>query len=129
MDNGMEVRDFLTTRRERLTPERAGVPLFGGRRRVKGLRREEVAMLAGMSTDYYTRLERGNLSGVSHSVLDALARALQLDETWPGTCSSTLGRRTSTPHGRPSPRTASPPYAPTPAATHTTAHSRIWSAS
>jgi transcriptional regulator with XRE-family HTH domain len=80
MDNRDEVRNFLTTRRERLTPEQAGVPLFGGRRRVKGLRREEVAMLAGMSTDYYTRLERGNLTGVSHSVLDALARALQLDE-------------------------------------------------
>lgn len=80
MDNRDEVRDFLTTRRERLTPEQAGVPFFGGKRRVKGLRREEVAMLAGMSTDYYTRLERGNLSGVSQSVLDALARALQLDE-------------------------------------------------
>jgi transcriptional regulator with XRE-family HTH domain len=80
MDNRDEVRDFLTTRRERLTPEQAGVPFFGGKRRVKGLRREEVAMLAGMSTDYYTRLERGNLTGVSHSVLEALARALRLDE-------------------------------------------------
>jgi len=80
MDNRDEVRDFLTTRRGRLTPEQAGVPFFGGRRRVKGLRREEVAMLAGMSTDYYTRLERGNLTGVSHSVLESLARALQLDE-------------------------------------------------
>lgn len=80
MDNRSEVRDFLTTRRERLIPERAGVPFFGGRRRVKGLRREEVAMLAGMSTDYYTRLERGNLTGVSHSVLESLASALQLDE-------------------------------------------------
>jgi transcriptional regulator with XRE-family HTH domain len=80
MDNRDEVRDFLTSRRDRLTPDRAGVPLYGGRRRVKGLRREEVAMLAGMSTDYYTRLERGDLSGVSGSVLDALARALQLDE-------------------------------------------------
>jgi transcriptional regulator with XRE-family HTH domain len=80
MDNRDEVRDFLNSRRDRLTPDQAGVPLYGGRRRVKGLRREEVAMLAGMSTDYYTRLERGNLSGVSSSVLDALARALQLDE-------------------------------------------------
>jgi transcriptional regulator with XRE-family HTH domain len=80
MDNRDEVRDFLTTRRERLTPERAGVPFFGGKRRVKGLRREEVAMLAGMSTDYYTRLERGNLTGVSESVLESIARALQLDE-------------------------------------------------
>jgi transcriptional regulator with XRE-family HTH domain len=80
VDNRDEVRDFLTTRRARLTPERAGVPLFGGKRRVKGLRREEVAMLAGMSTDYYTRLERGNLTGVSASVLESLARALHLDE-------------------------------------------------
>jgi transcriptional regulator with XRE-family HTH domain len=80
MDNRDEVRDFLTTRRQRLTPEQAGVPLYGGKRRVKGLRREEVAMLAGMSTDYYTRLERGNLTGVSPSVLDGLARALRLDE-------------------------------------------------
>ena len=80
MDNRDEVRDFLNSRRDRLTPDQAGVPLYGGRRRVKGLRREEVAMLAGMSADYYTRLERGNLSGVSDSVLDALARALQLNE-------------------------------------------------
>jgi len=80
MDNRDEVRGFLTSRRDRLTPGQAGIPFYGGRRRVKGLRREEVAMLAGMSTDYYTRLERGNLSGVSGSVLDALARALQLDE-------------------------------------------------
>jgi Helix-turn-helix domain len=80
MDNRNEVRGFLTSRRDRLTPDQAGIPLYGGRRRVKGLRREEVAMLAGMSTDYYTRLERGDLSGASGSVLDALARALQLDE-------------------------------------------------
>lgn len=80
MDNRAEVRDFLTNRRERLTPEQAGVPSYGGRRRVKGLRREEVAMLAGMSTDYYTRLERGNLTGVSEAVLESLARALQFDE-------------------------------------------------
>ncbi|HEX8344415.1 MAG TPA: helix-turn-helix transcriptional regulator [Actinoplanes sp.] len=81
MDNRDEIRDFLTTRRERLSPEQAGLPFFGGgKRRVKGLRREEVAMLAGMSTDYYTRLERGNLTGVSDTVLDALARALRLDE-------------------------------------------------
>lgn len=75
-----EVRDFLTTRRERITPEQAGVPYYGGRRRVKGLRREEVSMLAGVSVDYYTRLERGNLAGVSEEVLAALASALQLDE-------------------------------------------------
>jgi len=80
MDNRSEVRDFLTTRRARITPERAGLPAYGGNRRVSGLRREEVALLAGVSVDYYTRLERGNLGGVSEGVLESLARALQLDE-------------------------------------------------
>ncbi len=80
MDNRGEVREFLASRRARITPEQAGLPLFGGSRRVTGLRRAEVALLAGVSPDYYTRLERGNLSGVSESVLDAIARALQLDE-------------------------------------------------
>ena len=80
MDNRNEVRDFLATRRARITPEQAGLPTFGGHRRVPGLRREELAVLAGMSVDYLTRLERGNLRGVSDSVLESLARALQLDE-------------------------------------------------
>ena len=80
MDNRSDVREFLTTRRARLTPDRAGLPAFGGNRRVPGLRREEVSLLSGMSVDYYTRLERGDLSGVSESVLDSLARALQLDD-------------------------------------------------
>lgn len=75
-----EVREFLATRRARLTPEEAGLPAYGDRRRVKGLRREEVAMLAGVSVDYYVRLERGNIAGASDSVLDALATTLQLDE-------------------------------------------------
>ncbi|WP_432182115.1 helix-turn-helix transcriptional regulator [Streptomyces sp. NBC_00063] len=75
-----EVREFLSTRRARITPEQAGLPVYGGKRRVAGLRREEVALLAGMSVDYYIRLERGNLSGASDSVLEALAHALQLDE-------------------------------------------------
>ncbi|MER5527663.1 helix-turn-helix transcriptional regulator [Streptomyces sp. NPDC002677] len=75
-----EVREFLGTRRARITPEQAGLPVYGGNRRVAGLRREEVALLAGMSVDYYIRLERGNLTGASDSVLDALAQALQLDE-------------------------------------------------
>lgn len=75
-----QVRDFLSTRRGRLTPEQAGLPLYGGNRRVPGLRREEVALLAGMSVDYYVRLERGNLSGASDSVLESLAQALQLDD-------------------------------------------------
>jgi transcriptional regulator with XRE-family HTH domain len=80
VDNRSDVREFLSSRRARITPGEAGLPAFGGNRRVPGLRREEVALLAGVSVDYYTRLERGNLSGVSESVLDALARALQLDE-------------------------------------------------
>lgn len=75
-----EVREFLSSRRGRLTPDRAGLPTYGGNRRVPGLRREEVALLAGVSVDYYTRLERGDLSGASDGVLDALARALQLDD-------------------------------------------------
>lgn len=75
-----EIRDFLVSRRAKITPQAAGLPLWGQNRRVKGLRREEVALLAGVSVDYYTRLERGNLSGVSDSVLGALASALQLDE-------------------------------------------------
>ena len=81
MQNRDEIRDFLASRRARLTPKQAGLPMYGGRsRRVSGLRREEVALLAGVSVDYYTKLERGNLSGVSDSVLDAIASALQLDE-------------------------------------------------
>jgi transcriptional regulator with XRE-family HTH domain len=79
MDNRSEVREFLATRRARLTPEQAGVDPSGGRRRVPGLRRDEVARLADLSTDYYTRIERGNLNGVSENVLNAIARALGLD--------------------------------------------------
>jgi transcriptional regulator with XRE-family HTH domain len=75
-----EVREFLISRRANVTPEQAGLPDFGGERRVPGLRREEVAMLAGVSLDYYTRLERGNIRGASDSVLDAIARALQLND-------------------------------------------------
>jgi transcriptional regulator with XRE-family HTH domain len=80
IDHHAEVREFLSSRRARITPEQAGLPAYGGNRRVKGLRREEVAMLAGVSIDYYVRMERGNLAGASESVLDALVRALQLDE-------------------------------------------------
>lgn len=75
-----EVREFLSSRRARITPDQAGLPAYGRNRRVSGLRREEVAMLAGVSVDYYVRLERGNLSGASDSVLDALASTLNLDE-------------------------------------------------
>jgi transcriptional regulator with XRE-family HTH domain len=80
VDNRSEVRQFLATRRAKITPEQAGLPFYGGNRRVPGLRREEVAMMAGVSADYYTRLEKGNLAGVSDSVLHAVARALHLDE-------------------------------------------------
>jgi transcriptional regulator with XRE-family HTH domain len=80
VDNRNEIRQFLTSRRAKITPEQAGLPTYGSNRRVAGLRREEVALLAGVSVDYYTRLERGNLGGVSEAVLDALAQALQLDE-------------------------------------------------
>jgi transcriptional regulator with XRE-family HTH domain len=79
MDLRGEIRDFLTSRRARITPQDAGLKVFGPRR-VPGLRREEVATLAGLSVDYYNRLERGNLGGASDSVLDALADALRLDE-------------------------------------------------
>lgn len=80
MTQSDDVREFISSRRARITPEEAGLAVYGGNRRVKGLRREEVAMLAGVSVDYYTRLERGNLSGASDSVLEALARALHLDD-------------------------------------------------
>ena len=75
-----EIREFLTTRRARIAPEQAGLRSYGTRRRVSGLRREEVAMLAGISVEYYTQVERGRVSGVSEDVLDAVARALQLDD-------------------------------------------------
>jgi transcriptional regulator with XRE-family HTH domain len=79
VDAKSEIREFLSSRRAKLTPDGVGLTSYGPRR-VPGLRREEVAVLAGVSVPYYTRLERGNLSGVSESVLEALARALQLDD-------------------------------------------------
>ncbi|MFC5824073.1 helix-turn-helix transcriptional regulator [Nonomuraea insulae] len=78
-DNRDQIRDFLATRCAKLTPEQVGLPT-SGRRRVPGLRREEVAVLAGVSTEWYTRLEKGHISGVSEEVLDAVAQALQLDQ-------------------------------------------------
>ena len=76
-----QIREFLSTRRARITPEQAGLPTYGGdRRRVPGLRRSEVASLAGISPEYMTKLERGNATGVSESVIEGLAHALQLDE-------------------------------------------------
>ena len=80
MDQQAQIKEFLASRRARITPERAGVPVFHGTRRVPGLRREEVAHLAGVSVDYYTRIERGKIDGASLEVLEAIARALQLDD-------------------------------------------------
>lgn len=77
--NRGEIRDFLVSRRAKITPEQAGLPT-STRRRVAGLRREEVAVLAGVSTEWYTRLEKGHIGGVSEEVLAAVARALRLDE-------------------------------------------------
>src|SRR5438445_9788691 len=76
-----QIREFLSTRRARITPAQAGLPQFDGdRRRVAGLHREEVASLAGISIQYYTRLERGDATGVSESVIETIVQALHLDE-------------------------------------------------
>jgi transcriptional regulator with XRE-family HTH domain len=80
VDTRAEIRDFLTSRRGRITPQQAGLPNYGGQRRVPGLRRSELATLAGISVEYLTQLERGDVAGASEAVLDSLARALQLDE-------------------------------------------------
>jgi len=80
MERNSDIREFLVSRRAKITPEQAGLPAYGTNRRVQGLRREEVAMLAGISVEYYTRLERGTTSGASEDVLEGIARALQLDE-------------------------------------------------
>lgn len=79
-DQHSELGDFLKTRRARLTPADVGLPVYTGGRRVPGLRREEVALLAGMSVEYYTRIERGSFTGISDSVLDGISHALRLDE-------------------------------------------------
>ncbi len=108
IEHRTEVREFLESRRARIAPDQAGLPAYGGNRRVQGLRREEVAMLSGISVAYYIRLERGNLSGTSDSVLDALARALQLDDverehlfTLARTAGPARRRRTTSPPVRP----------------------------
>ncbi|WP_308441805.1 helix-turn-helix transcriptional regulator [Microbispora siamensis] len=94
-DNRDQIRDFLATRRAKLTPEQVGQPA-SGRRRVPGLRREEVAVLAGVSTEWYTRLEKGHIGGVSEDVLDAVAQALRLDQD-----ERTYLFDLATPHGPP----------------------------
>src|SRR6202041_278843 len=80
MDNRAEIKAFLSSRRAKITPEQAGLSAYARNRRVPGLRRSEVADLAGVSVEYYAQLERGNLAGVSESVLDGLSRALHLSE-------------------------------------------------
>ncbi|MGY6019852.1 helix-turn-helix transcriptional regulator [Streptomyces spinosirectus] len=80
MSTESDIREFLASHRAKITPQQAGLPAYGGNRRVPGLRREEVALLAGVSIDYYVRLERGHLAGASEEVLDAVAHALQLDD-------------------------------------------------
>jgi len=87
VDNRAEVREFLISRRAKITPQQAGLPDVGTRR-VPGLRRSEVATLARVSVEYYSKLERGSLAGASASVLDAIARALQLDDAERLTCST-----------------------------------------
>ena len=99
VDRKDEIRDFLISRRAKITPDQAGLPNYGELRRVPGLRREEVAQLAGVSTDYYTRLERGSIRGVSDSVLNAVASALQLDEA-ERTHLMDLARTANTPSSR-----------------------------
>ena len=99
VDLRSEIREFLSSRRARISPDQAGLPAYGGNRRVKGLRREEVAMLAGVSVDYYVRMERGSLAGASDGVLDALASALQLDEAERDHLFD-LARQSGTPGGR-----------------------------
>lgn len=108
--NNQAIRDFLVSGRAKVSPEQAGLQHFGGNRRVPELRREEAAMLAGVSVDYYTRLEKGALAGASDSVLDAICRALMLDDA-ERTYLYDLARATSaesqgTRRGRPSARRA-----------------------
>lgn len=105
MDNRSEVREFLTTRRARLEPRDVGLPA-GANRRVPGLRRSEVAMLAGVSIEYYSRLERGDLAGASESVLDAIASALRLDDAERGHLFDLARAANESPLVRPRRRTA-----------------------
>jgi transcriptional regulator with XRE-family HTH domain len=100
-----DLKEFLTTRRARITPDQAGLPVYGANRRVTGLRREEVALLAGISVEYYTRLERGSVGSVSDSVLGGLTHALQLDDAERDHLHR-LVRAASAPRGRAARRTA-----------------------
>jgi len=108
MTTAANIREFLISRRSRLTPAEAGLPDFGGRRRVPGLRREEVALMAGMSVEYYVRLERGNASGISDAILDGISRALKLDDAEHAHLHDLVraaNRGARTPHRKPASRT------------------------
>lgn len=107
VDNRNEVRDFLTSRRAKLTPDQAGLPAGAGNRRVAGLRRAEVAMLAGVSVEYYAKLERGSISGASDSVLHSIAGALKLDDAERAHLFD-LARAANAPAARPRQRRAKP---------------------
>jgi transcriptional regulator with XRE-family HTH domain len=109
VDTRKEIREFLISRRAKITPEQAGLRTYGGNRRVPGLRREEVALLAGVSVDYYTRLERGNAAGVSESVLAALARAATRRHRARSPVRSRAGRAHADSSKTPTRRTADPP--------------------
>src|ERR1700689_3535836 len=110
MDNRAQVREFLASRRARIPPAQAGLPAYGGNRRVKGLRREEVALLAGVSVDYYIRMERGGLAGAPEAVLNGVANALQLDEAERAhlLALAPAAGPTAPPSARPSPATVRP---------------------
>lgn len=111
MDNRAEVREFLTSRRGKVTPAQVGLP-GGANRKVKGLRRTEVAVLAGVSVEYYTKLERGHISGASPEVLDALAKALVLDDAERAHLFDLA--QAASPVGRPPKRRASKSWTPNP---------------
>lgn len=104
LDRRAELSEFLRSRRARLKPADVGIPDYGRRRRVPGLRREELAQVAGVSVSYYTHLEQGNGANVSVEVLDAIARALQLTETEHAHLTH-LVRPTRQKAGKPPPRT------------------------
>ncbi|MFI6688956.1 helix-turn-helix transcriptional regulator [Streptomyces sp. NPDC050485] len=108
MDRSREIADFLRTRRAGLTPDKAGLPDDGRARRVPGLRRDEVARLAGVSTEYYTRLEQGRVGNPSPEVLEALARALHLDDSEREHLTDLLARPTATRRGPTSPQRVRP---------------------
>jgi transcriptional regulator with XRE-family HTH domain len=105
MDGRKDVGEFLASRRAKISPQQAGLATYG-RRRVPGLRREEVAMLAGVSTDYYAKLERGNLAGVSDGVVEAIAGALRLDEAEHAHLRDLVATANATPNAR---KTPAPP--------------------